>query len=242
MPFLLSRANAALVLAICISEYSASCMRAPPLAEKHTSGILYSRQASAARTKRSPTTAPIEPPMKANSKAQATSGTPLTWPCITINASRSPVLFCACSNRSRYFLLSRNLSTSWGSTSSPISSRGSRSRNVSRRRRAPMRMWWLHLGHTSRLRSNSERYRTAVHDSHLVHSPSGIDFLGLPSVRIFEGRSFSNQLIFYSLSPTPHSCRAQPIHLRSFGGSKVQGNLLHPPQPPACGEAKRGGR
>src|SRR3569623_3502757 len=213
-PFLLRRASAALVLAICMSEYSASCIRALPLAEKHTSGILFSSEVSPARTKRSPTTAHIEPPMKLNSNAHATSDTPLPWPFITITASRSPVLFCACVRRSRYFLQSRNLRTSCGSTSLPISSRGSRSRKVSRRRRAPMRMWWLHLGHTSRLRSNSERYSTAVQLAHLVHKPSGIDFLGLPSVRIFEGRSFSNQLIAIHSLSDPYAGAAQPSAAR----------------------------
>ena len=52
-------------------------MRAPPLAEKHTSGKWFARQCSAARTKRSPTTEPIEPPRKRNSNAQATSTRPL---------------------------------------------------------------------------------------------------------------------------------------------------------------------
>ena len=49
------RASAALVFAICSSDSSASCMRAPPLAEKQTSGLRCSRQCSTARTKRSPT-------------------------------------------------------------------------------------------------------------------------------------------------------------------------------------------
>ena len=43
------------------------------VAEKHTSGLRISSARSAARAKRSPTTEPIEPPMKAKSKAQATS-------------------------------------------------------------------------------------------------------------------------------------------------------------------------
>ncbi len=38
------RASAALVLAICISDSSASCMRAPPVAEKHTKPALCSMQ------------------------------------------------------------------------------------------------------------------------------------------------------------------------------------------------------
>ena len=57
------RASAAEVLAICISENSASCMRAPPVAEKHTSALLSASARSAARVNFSPTTEPIEPPM-----------------------------------------------------------------------------------------------------------------------------------------------------------------------------------
>ena len=50
------------VLAICISESRPSCMRAPPLAVKQTNGSFCSRQTCTPRTKRSPTTEPIEPP------------------------------------------------------------------------------------------------------------------------------------------------------------------------------------
>ena len=57
------RPSAAEVLAICISENRLSCMRAPPLAEKHTNGQRSSSARSAAKVKRSPTTDPIEPPM-----------------------------------------------------------------------------------------------------------------------------------------------------------------------------------
>ncbi len=50
------------VFAICISDISASCIRAPPEAEKQISGQLSSSACSTARTKRAPTTEPIEPP------------------------------------------------------------------------------------------------------------------------------------------------------------------------------------
>ena len=49
-------------------------MRAPPVAEKHTSGIFSASASSAARVNFSPTTEPIEPPMKVNSNAHAASG------------------------------------------------------------------------------------------------------------------------------------------------------------------------
>lgn len=68
-------------------------MRAPPLAEKHTNGQPTSSATSAERAKRSPTTDPIEPPMKAKSKAAATSGLPLSVPRMAISASYSPLAF-----------------------------------------------------------------------------------------------------------------------------------------------------
>ena len=43
------------------------------------------------RTKRSPTTEPIDPPMNSNSNAAATTPSDLTAPCITTRASVSPV-------------------------------------------------------------------------------------------------------------------------------------------------------
>ncbi len=96
-------------------------MRAPPLEEKQISGRPLARQCSAPRVKRSPTTEPIEPPRKRNSNAQATTSMPCSAPAITIIASFSPTVFCAAVRRSRYFLLSRNLSGSSGSTSSASS-------------------------------------------------------------------------------------------------------------------------
>ena len=68
-------------------------MRAPPLAEKQTKPQLFSIAASTALTKRAPTTEPIEPPMKENSKAHATIGMPRSSPFIAINASVSPLFF-----------------------------------------------------------------------------------------------------------------------------------------------------
>ena len=96
-------------------------MRAPPVAVKHTNGTFCSIAASTPRTKRSPTTLPIEPPMKSNSKQAATSGTLITAPPITTSASVSPVFSSAIFSRSGYFLLSLNFSASTGSTSWPIS-------------------------------------------------------------------------------------------------------------------------
>ena len=81
----LSRVRAAQVFAICISDSRPSCMRAPPLEEKHTSGMRNWTQCSTARTKRSPTTEPIEPPKNWNSNAQVTIGKASRSPSITIN-------------------------------------------------------------------------------------------------------------------------------------------------------------
>ena len=68
-----SSVSAAVVLAICMSDSSPSCMRAPPDAVTHTNGSFCSIATCTPRTKRSPTTEPIEPPMKSNSNAAATT-------------------------------------------------------------------------------------------------------------------------------------------------------------------------
>ena len=133
-------------------------MRAPPLAEKQIKGSLRSRQYSPARTNFSPTTAPIDPPIKANSKATATtSSCSSSWPFIHTSASFSPVAFWAWERRSLYFLLSRNFSRSTDSRSANNSSRPSSASNHSSRCRAGIRIWCSHLGQTSRLRSSSGR-------------------------------------------------------------------------------------
>ena len=73
-PFSRIFANTALVFAICINEKRASCIRAPPLAEKHTNGQFNSIAFSAAFTNFEPTTEPIEPPMKLKLDAATTTG------------------------------------------------------------------------------------------------------------------------------------------------------------------------
>ncbi len=96
-------------------------MRAPPVAAKLTNGVFCSIAVCTPRTNRSPTTDPIEPPMKSNSKQATTIGTLINAPPITTSASVSPVFSSASFSRSGYFLLSLNLSASTGSTSWPIS-------------------------------------------------------------------------------------------------------------------------
>src|SRR5213079_2133718 len=92
--------RAAVVLAICTSESSPSCMRAPPEAVTQTYGSFCSMATRTPRTKRSPTTDPIEPPMKSNSKAAQTKPSDLMAPCMTTSASPSAVASCASAMRS----------------------------------------------------------------------------------------------------------------------------------------------
>jgi len=72
---------------------------------------------STPRTKRSPTTEPMEPPMKSNSKQATTRLMPCTAPPMTTSASVSPVVSRASFRRSGYLRLSLNFSASTGSTS-----------------------------------------------------------------------------------------------------------------------------
>ena len=73
MPASRSRASAAEVFAICMSDSTPSCMRAPPDAEKMMAGTRRSSARSNTRVTFSPTTEPIEPPM--NSKTNMPSST-----------------------------------------------------------------------------------------------------------------------------------------------------------------------
>jgi hypothetical protein len=75
-------------------------MRAPPVAVKHRNGTFCSTAVSTPRTKRSPTTLPMLPPMKSNSKAAATRLMLCTEPPITTRASVSPVFSIASFRRS----------------------------------------------------------------------------------------------------------------------------------------------
>ena len=75
-------------------------MRAPPEAVTQMKGSFCSIATRTPRTKRSPTTEPIEPPMKSNSKAAHTTPSDLIAPCITTSASPSAVSSCASARRS----------------------------------------------------------------------------------------------------------------------------------------------
>src|SRR5713226_1833194 len=75
-PLAPSRSSAAEVLAICIRERMPSCIRAPPDAETMTTGRCLSIASSIARVSFSPTTEPMLPPRKPNSKTARTAGNP----------------------------------------------------------------------------------------------------------------------------------------------------------------------
>ena len=154
-PFSFNRCSAALVLVICIKEFRPSCIRAPPDAATQIKVQLSATARRTPLTKRSPTTEPIEPPMKRNSNAAMTTGRPFIFPFITTSASSSPVAFFAAARRSGYFLLSLNFRMSVGFTLSPISSRPSSSSSRSSRSRADMALWWLHFGQTLAFCCNS---------------------------------------------------------------------------------------
>ncbi len=101
-----SRARAAEILAICISDRTPSCIRAPPEAEMTMSGFRSSRARSAARVIFSPTTDPMLPPMKVYSIAEITVGIPPTRPTALTIASLRPVASWYLFSRSLYGLLS----------------------------------------------------------------------------------------------------------------------------------------
>ena len=164
-------------------------MRAPPLAVKHTKGNFCSTASSTPRTKRSPTTDPIEPPMKSNSNAATTTGRVRMAPCSTTSASVSLVDSIASLRRSGYLRLSLNFRVSSGRTSEPISKRPSGSSKPSSRSRAPMRWWWAHFGHTCALLTRSVAYRVASQAGHLTQTPSGTLLCGPPSARLILGGS-----------------------------------------------------
>jgi hypothetical protein len=82
-----SRARAALVLAICISDSADSCMRAPPEQLTISSGSFSSAAASIVSVIFSPTTLPIEPIMNVGSITAIMIGRPLMNPLPQTTAS-----------------------------------------------------------------------------------------------------------------------------------------------------------
>src|SRR5690625_444278 len=123
---------------------------------------------------------------------------PLRLPLMAMSASVSPVSLVAALRRSLYFFRSRKFRRSIGSTSVASSCRPSGSRKISRRRRAPMRRWCSHFGHTSRLRSSSGRYSGELHLGHFFHKPSGTLLVrSLACTPELLDRILCNQLIGY---------------------------------------------
>ena len=100
MPAARSSSRAAIVLTSCMRASVPSCIRAPPEALTTTSGIPSARAPSAARVTFSPTTEPIEPPMKPKSRAQTAIRRPASDPKPQIAASRRPVAVWAAAIRS----------------------------------------------------------------------------------------------------------------------------------------------
>ncbi len=73
-----SRASAADVLAICMSDRMPSCMRAPPVAETTINALRSAIASSIERAIFSPTTEPMLPPMKKKSITVRLTGLPPT--------------------------------------------------------------------------------------------------------------------------------------------------------------------
>ena len=94
------RSMAASVLASCIRASVPSCIRAPPDALTTMSGIRFASACSAARVTFSPTTAPIEPPMKPKSMTHIATAWPPMAPVPQTAASRIPVAVWAAARRS----------------------------------------------------------------------------------------------------------------------------------------------
>ena len=74
------RAISTELLAICMRDSTPSCIRAPPDADTMTSGTRRSAERRVSRAIFSPTTDPIEPPMKLKSITATSSGMPSRRP------------------------------------------------------------------------------------------------------------------------------------------------------------------
>jgi len=88
------------VLASCMRERMPSCMRAPPEAVTVITARRSARARSNVRATFSPTTEPIEPPMKKKSMAAMATGRLWIVPRPVKTASLRPVVFCAWAMRS----------------------------------------------------------------------------------------------------------------------------------------------
>ncbi len=107
-----SRASAAEVFAICISDSAPSIIRAPPEHDTITTGARRSIARSMDRVIFSPTTTPMLPPMKGYSIAAITVSMPSSLPVAVTTASFIPVEAMVASSRFLYGLVSWNSSGS----------------------------------------------------------------------------------------------------------------------------------
>src|SRR4029077_1725593 len=148
-----------------------SIMRAPPEQETTISGWRVSMASSMPRVTFSPTTAPMEPPIKPNSIAQITTGRPFSCPSAVITASFMPSFLRASLIRKAYGLVSTNFSGSVLVMPASCSVQRA-SKSISRRGFAPILKWNWHLGQTNKLASRSLRNVMVRQLSHLVHRPS----------------------------------------------------------------------
>ena len=131
-------------------------MRAPPAAETDTSGTPASPALSQARTNFSPTTLPIEPPMKEKSMTASWHGcSSIAARPITI-ASPSPVASSASASRSVYGRRSKKPSGSAERSSVGLLLAGARVGELAHALDARATgKWWPHCGQTRRFSSSS---------------------------------------------------------------------------------------
>ena len=123
---------------------------APPEHDTISIGARRSSASSMPRTIFSPTTTPIEPPMKPYSIDATTASRPLIRPMPTITASFCPVDFCVAASRALYGLVSVKVSGSFDVRLGAISSHRSSSNRILRRSVLFSRKWCAHLPHTCR--------------------------------------------------------------------------------------------
>ncbi len=116
-------------------------MRAPPEAATHTSGTSCAIARSHARANFSPTTEPIEPPMKPKSIVARTTGRPAIDAVPMTIASPRPVSSSAAARRSMYVLRSTKASGSAERRSASCSTNVPSSTSCSIRSRAPTGKW-----------------------------------------------------------------------------------------------------
>ena len=123
-------ASMAEVFAICIKEVADSIIRAPPDFEMTTKGIFFSKACLAARVIFSPTTEPMEPPIKAKSMQATTKASPIDFPTAMRIASLRLVFLWAAFRRSLYFLVSSNFKKSLERRSASSSSNSLSSKSI----------------------------------------------------------------------------------------------------------------